>query len=297
MSLKVLLKWFGAPGRSSGRRNLSVINFFSMEEKIMKKLVLIMIVCVLAANGFAAWKYWDQQFGNDFEVGGNWADDIAPAAGDMIYIDGNGYHAVIDTAYYSADPGDASTILVGDWRSGNVLEVTTGGSLWACYNEPVNVTLGANGSNVHDPAGGAGELRVSGGFVAIGTDLVVGNNGTGVVNVSNDGVVHVQGGGIYLPLGSGSGTINLDNGDIYTNNVFFGTSGSGLVNITDGIMHIAGDKRGSAMFTDGSFLGYGSVDNLEVEFDGVWTNISAVPEPATMALLAMGGLGLLRKKS
>lgn len=268
----------------------------------MKKLIAVLIVSLVATNAFAGYSYWNGGTGA-FEDAANWNTTTAPAFLDGFIVDSTNSHATISTAYYTNWTTErAYDVSIGDWRSNNVLEVTTGGQLWAgfFYDGALQqgngwFTLGNNGTTQFGT--GEGELLISGGYAVIGQHLVVGNSGIGKITMTS-GNLFVQFGSVWLPIGGGSGTIDLDGG-VMTVDTAINFGANGVVNITEGTLRMWGDYTGSANLTNGNILGYGSADNLVATYTpGGYTTITAIPEPATLAILGMGFVGtLLRRKS
>jgi len=81
---------------------------------------------------------------------------------------------------------------------------------------------------------------------------------------------------------------------------------NGLIDITGGTLIIEGDRISDgversimAFIDDGRIAGYGGAGTLNVNYDITnpgKTTLTAVPEPATICRLALGGLGLIRRR-
>ncbi len=154
--------------------------------------------------------------------------------------------------------------------------------------------------------------NMSGGTITVARDFIASLAGTGVYTMTG-GVINVIGGKLK-PTGNASsnGTINLDGGTVYANGVYFRQfdplylgSATGLINITGGKMVLV-DLDGTTKtlvegyVTGGGIKGYGfaDLDHVIVSYDSVAqrTTVTAVPEPATITLLGLAGLVLIRRR-
>jgi len=83
-------------------------------------------------------------------------------------------------------------------------------------------------------AGSSGTFNANGGLLEIGDDLIVGNNGTGILSVGASGAVAVSD---KLQIGS-QGTVNLNGGSLRFNTY----SRAGVLNFNSGTITLAGDR-------------------------------------------------------
>ena len=96
-------------------------------------------------------------------------------------------------------------------------------------------------------------------------------------------------------LGLNGGTVSTDTLEINNN---------GLIDIGDGDFYLSAGEDAAATaaliagyISNGSIIGYGGAGTVLSELEGSAYHVySVIPEPATMSLLALGGLALIRRK-
>lgn len=102
-------------------------------------------------------------------------------------------------------------------------------------------------------AGGVGYLNVSGGTfnqASSGINLIIGEQGTGTLNVSATGLVTCAGSLVIGNAAGGSGTVNLTGGKVITKSVLMNNSGAtSTINFNGGILQAA--PGASASFLGG----------------------------------------------
>ncbi len=128
----------------------------------------------------------------------------------------------------------------------------------------------------------SGTLTQTGGILGLGTsDAATASGGTAMVNIINGGI-------LSLNNISGTGTNSIQDGSVID------ISGSGQVSAP-------GDRTGS--FTNyinaNKITGNGmtGLSNLDINFDGTRTIVTAVPEPSSAILLGLvGTLSFVRRR-
>jgi hypothetical protein len=287
--------------------------FFS-EERIMRKVVLCMaVMAVLAITSVApaATSYceWRGTAGDGlWTTGGNWSTGVAPNATDSGGVVGSpNYKAGFkQAAGASFSAGTMTTdILVLGGATGNT-DLTLSGT--ATINVSEYITLAANTNDW-------GTLAMSGGTINTGVQY---NNVTFYVTQKGTGILNMSGGTITVgqnyptPAGTlgnfamssadltGVSTMSMTGGNVYANNLVKGSGASVSLTIGgSGAFWLIGDRAGEiAGYVDDGWLHAGAGLEIATEYDDFAnvTKVFATPEPATVCLLGLGVLGLIRRK-
>ena len=178
---------------------------------------------------------------------------------------------------------------VGSYHGKGVLNVSSGTLESSSY-----MAIGAaNNSGSLGDGPSIADITVSGGLVK-GVDIGIGQGGSYPYNVTNfqltGGVL--EGASIFVGQGGTDTTLNIAGGTII------------LTGQTDDPVDI-GVLLDATATSATQILAYGNVDGAgggKYGFNVVWDDmeetvtITAVPEPATIALLGLGGLALIRRK-
>jgi hypothetical protein len=261
-----------------------------MFSKKVSVLATLAVIALIANVSSGAWVYWTNGSANQqWTDTGNWtayptsSDDVVvggwAANGPIISTGQTGYanwmHICESVSTGSKLTIDGGTLNVADHLFIGQWDVTQKGTL-QINSGTVNTTLLMCGGDT-DGSKGDGTLLMNGGTINISWLLAVaggysGTNGAGIGHIQLDaGTVNVTGGGGLVM--SSSGSIDITGGALKLN----GT-------ITD-------------ITTYGDVTAYGGAGSFVYSYDGGRTTITAIPEPATLAIIGLGSLLLRRKKA
>ncbi|GEM_PF-4225168 len=264
---------------------------------------------------------WVDLDGDDYALIGSGVD---ASVNNIRMGDGSGKsgHLVVDGGSIAGTGGDgtqARVFILGRNGGAGRMDVTNG-----TIDQWHNIFIGHSG-------GGTGEINIDGSD----TDweyqrLVIGDEAgtTGVLNMS-DGLFRSTGSAANVVGGGGNATLNMSGGTIDFNQILrIGIGGddgnvnldggliigrgeegtedaidmgdNAIVNITDGELRLAGDWQDDVgdWVSAEKMSGFGvfSMDNIIVDYDGDFTSITAIPEPATIALLGLGSSLVMLKR-
>jgi hypothetical protein len=284
-------------------------------KKMYCVLILFLLLALVSNSAFAATTYvqWTgaANDGGNWNTPGNWNGGVVPIAKDLGGVmAAPGYKAGFKTPgnYANLSSGTVTTdiLVFGGTNAGNLDNLVISG---ATVNVSEYITLAAAATD-------NGIVRMNSGTISTGVQIA---NQPFYVTQLGTGTLYMNGGSIYVgnyqtpvtPLYTGTmymtgqsgitgnGTLYLNGGIIYANDLLPGTSGTArsLV-VKDGLLVLKTDR--TAALAGYSWLTAAAGYNLHTAFDAdggittVWA--TPIPEPATICLLSLGMLGLIRRK-
>jgi hypothetical protein len=154
------------------------------------------------------------------------------------------------------------------------LTIQAGGSLTASATITASVILGQLGT---------GSIVVDGGTLTSYNEMFVGHDAAGILDVRSGGAVIAA--NMYIPVGTGYGSIYARGGTITCNNLYLdygGTSGRGIIVIYDGVIQIVGDKRTylQPFITANQIKAFDGNGTVNMTYSGGYTILTAVPGPS-----------------
>ncbi len=295
--------------------------------KVMFIVLCCMVVMALANSAFAARFYseWRGAEGGNWNVGTavgtNWSIATVPVA--SVYVNGTrpadyyqagfkGFGAAPGTV---ASPGITSGAVAADVVS---IGGTLGGRLTingGTVNVSEYLTLGAASTDIGTLQMLSGSLNT--GVQCANAKLFVGQAGKGTLTISGGAITvgdwgtgNIHGVLNNLDIAAGyattptltEGVVNLLGGTIYANDLVMQaaavTAGKARILITDGQLFLKGNDTGTlASWLNNAITTTNAGGTVMASYDSSrdMTRVWATPEPATICLLGLGALSLVRR--
>ena len=260
----------------------------------MKKASLILFFCV-GLIGISMGGAWNGGGGanNLWSNGDNWSTGSPPAAGEDVFIDWGLTSAALPALIDSTVTGYGNTLRAG------------GGAPTTEYIEMTGGSLTLSGEMILGQGGGSTAYLDMSGGVLTANSLWTGamtdswGMGTGYATMT-DGAMDLN----YLYVnrdGSAAAVLGLDlkGGLIDSGSILI--AGGGLMNIDSGaILRLPDIFTGTidSYISSGALTGNGVVGDVVWNDNGDGTiDVAAIPEPATLLVLALGGLMIRRRRA
>lgn len=296
----------------------------------MKKLsVFFIMACLIASPALGVENYWTGAAGNgDWMTAANWGNGTTTPVGtlpgatlDRANINLNG--SVVNISASSS--ASAQQLDVGYSTAGGTNTLNIFGSLNVVKNWRVGSQTGGAQVAIMNVDGGTLTNGLLGGSSATDSVPHVGRYGSGTLNITNDGLVKINNSLVTSGTVNGYGVVNLIDGILQANGwrAFEATSVAGIdavrgtrsrhqMDITGGTLILQGDRliqmwdfANGGVITGYGEAGYGVGHKLQIRLvegylvNGNWgtlTEVTAIPEPATIMLLGIGSLIFVRRK-
>jgi hypothetical protein len=247
----------------------------------MKKCIYLVLVLALVGNAQAAENNFTNNDGagdNLWTTASNWSGGHVPTSDEtLVGILRGGTDYCLINSDMAATPG---RMRVGVNNNGKCELKITGGSLYVTDDSGsgefvVGLWGGCHYSNVQQ----------SGGTVTVEGAFRVNHRSSHCRYYLYDGLLTVE-----------SGVVEVNDGILAI------MPEDGRIDIYSGTMKVMGDLTGTGtdqvqtLIDDGELVAYYGLGTINATYDGTYTVITATPEPATLALLGLGGLLLRRRR-
>ena len=252
--------------------------------KIRSLIVLVLAVLIVSVGVVEASFFLPAEGSWSDEA--NWDTGLLPGTDDWVFISDT-------TATIDSDAGSVGVLNLGyndDLSGVSRLNIVDGGSLTTINNGGWDMIGGQNT--------GATELNMSGASTYSCQGWLIFNHHSvdaSLISIGSDAELHIT---QQLYLWNGDSSTNLQGTLIADGGFVFGTA-SHVINLQGGTLLVgqAAYSEADAQAAVGSFLLGDDIAISTVDMDGVlYTQVTGVLEPATMLLLGLGGLGLVRRR-
>jgi len=264
-------------------------------------VLMLFLLMALVSNAFGAALYneWRGTTTN-WNTPTNWNFGYVPT----IWRDANNIRAgfkgnVVVTAWpiisgTTIPVAEAYNITLGG-STGGSLRIDSGGVL----NVGQYIAMGVTSTE-------SGTFNINGGTITTGTistnaHLIIGQAGTGTAYMNGGTIALAATGNLRIAdTATAKGNLYLNAGTIYANDLLMPFALAGSLNISGGTLILNGDDTIAVglLVTAGKIVTSLEGGTIQVSYSSgtTKTTVSAIPEPATICLLGLGALSLIRRK-
>lgn len=247
-----------------------------MEKKMKHVCLLVAVLMMVAGQSYAVLQYDNfLATGPDglYTTGSNWNTGVAP--------DNRDGNPELSARIRNNTGAGHSPCLVTDGMDLSVYKIRVGDG-----------TVNAN-------------MTMSGGVLAVTSQENLNDFCVGFSSTSRDAIFEMTAGTVNvageLKINNGLTTgvqVRLYGGVFNAKSYFIRGTRTDHIDITEGQLVLEGDWTAQVDLDvqEGQIVAYGGAGLVQRDFDGNVTTVYAVPEPATMVLLGLGGLALVRRK-
>lgn len=266
----------------------------------MCKITSLILCLSMTVVSFAeiTWTNGDAT-GNEWQKVDNWSSGV-PTTSDTVVVEGGITGPLLGIGI----TGDAGHLYVGRDTTGASLTID-GGSLQVPNNILVGYNAGAEGQITIYPDNNYSLPDDSEPHTMDSWTLCLGEAGGIGTLVNLGGTVKVYSEWFNVAAWGGSAHVQADGGKIISEGLHMGAGG--LIDITQGILMIHADYVTNPSWGDviggwvngGQLTAYNGDGTIVYDYDSTnpgYTTVWAVPEPATMLILGLGGLSIVRRR-
>ncbi len=288
------------------------------KDSVVRKVRVVVCLLVMAAvcgSSFGSSANFAGTTDNKWSTASNWLIDFAAWGPAPTMFD----QVVVSTRYWPTGgsvvvdaPAACDLLQVGlEGKDGlvdvqNSLDVWFGGAqvgFAGTGTGTINLNSASGSLNLRSETGigwtGNGVLNMSAGSITSSSIINIGYAGNATANISG-GTINTA--SLWIATWGGSSTLNLSDGVITTDYLNFGTGTTGILNVTGNGKLILTSKNWDVVSWKDYFLnslpthaGIHTI-NAQMNIVGDTLEFTAIPEPATMAMLGLGGLLVMRRK-
>jgi len=275
----------------------------------VKFIVLCFMVMMAFASSASAgtqiYTQWTGAVSTDWTVAGNWSNGVPQQLDPPGGPQGTNFGKAGFKNKSTSPDLTGKTVAVDQIVVGGLISGSPTGGFLTVAGGTLNISEFGNIGNI---ATESGILNINAGGT-INTGTMIPAQGRFIVGKAGPGVVNMNGGTLNLTsyltiapdaLVTANGLVNLNSGTIYATDLLMAAGGLGTARmvITDGFLVLQGNDTATLapwLNTWITTTNAGGTIMAAYDLDSGTTTVWATPEPATVCLLGLGAMGLLRR--